>query len=69
MPTGVVGSSVLNSISLMALYGATLALTNSVISSSVAFASSFRAMKAFGISPAILSGLPITAQCLIAGCS
>lgn len=69
LPTAVIGSSVRNSISLMALYGATLALTNVLMSSSVAVAPSLSTMKAFGISPAVLSGLPITAQSLTAGCS
>ena len=69
MPTAVIGSSLRISISLMALYGATLALTNFLISSSVADAPSLSTMKAFGISPAVLSGLPMTAHSLTAECS
>ncbi len=46
-----------------------MALTYSLMSSSVAVAPSLRTMKALGSSPAVLSGLPTTAHSLTAGCS
>lgn len=69
LPTSVMGSSFLNSSSLIALYGATFSLTNFLISSSVAVIPSFSTMNALGISLAIGSGFPMTAQSFTAGCS
>lgn len=58
-----------NVTSFIFLYGATLLLTKSMISLSVALAPGFRTTKALGFSPAASSGTPMTAASNIAACS